>query len=182
MSGAPYPGFSTVDPYPDALLTGPLRRHAQAQGEQGERIPDAEPMAQCLRTMWTDLVLDGGRLLGRPRGGVGFVTEITGERLAEWARAELPAWRHLTADGWAEAARLLAEWVRQRDAAALAGMPPDARRAAVISAEQRRAQRRAELERAQADAAAELAALDAEPAQVEPERPRPGGWLRRTTP
>jgi len=135
-----------------------------------------------LRTALSDLVIDGGRLLGRPRGAVGYIGEVTAASLAAWASAEVPQWQHrgMTADDWSATVKILTEWVQRRDAAAASATPADARRAAELAAERVRAARRAELERQAAEAEAALAEFaDApEPPEVEPAR-RGGGWMRR---
>jgi len=106
------------------------------------------------------------------------VSRLDGPALADWGQANLPAWqRNLDAAGWAETARLLAEWTRARDAAVAAATPADARRAAELSASRIRDTRRAELELQAAEAAAELAAFAETPPEVEPARR--GGWMRR---
>ena len=141
------------------------------------RMDPAMQMSLRLRTAWVDLALDGDVLYGRPRSAVGYIARIDGPALAAWAEANIPAWQNLTAAGWAETARLLAEWVQRRDAAAIAATPADARKAAELAAERVRAARRAELELQAAEAAAELAAFADAPPEVEPTRR--GGWMRR---
>jgi len=142
-------------------------------------MPVAMQMAARLQTSMVDLTLDGDVLYGRPRSAVGYATRLDGPALAAWAEANIPAWQHLAAAGWAETARLLAEWVRTRDAAAAAAVPADARRAAELNAERVRAARKTELELQAAEAQAELAAFAnaPEPPEVEPVRSR--GWMRR---
>jgi len=141
-------------------------------------MPATQQMALRCQTAWVDLALDGDVLYGRPRSAVGYIARIDGPALAAWAEANLPRWQHLDAAGWAETARLLAEWTRARDAAVAAATPADARRAAALSASRIRDTRRAELERQAAEAAAELAAYAAAPPEVEPARR--GGWMRRS--
>ena len=148
------------------------------------QVDPAAQWAECSRTALTDLAMDGPRLLGRPRHAVGYIVEVTGARLAEWARADVPARRTVGMDGpaWDRAAELLRDWYRGQEAARLAAIPADHRRADQLTAQRRREQRRAELER-------ELAALgdgeqpdpapDAAPAPTVPAITRPGGWLRR---
>ncbi len=144
------------------------------------RMPAAMQMSLRLRTAWVDLALDGDVLYGRPRSAAGYVGRLDGPALADWGQANLPAWqRNLDAAGWAETARLLAEWTRARDAAVAAATPADARRAAALSASRIRDTRRAELERQAAEAAAELAAFAADPEPPEAEPARRGGWMRR---
>ena len=150
---------------------------ALAARDPGETMPAAQQMALRCRTAWVDLALDGDVLYGRPRSAVGYIARIDGPALAAWAEANIPAWQNLTAAGWAETARLLAEWVQRRDAAAIAATPADARKAAELAAERVRAARRAELELQAAEAAAELAAFADAPPEVEPTRR--GGWMRR---
>jgi len=144
-------------------------------------MPAAMQMALRCQTAWVDLALDGDVLYGRPRSAVGYIARLDGPALAAWAEAHIPRWQHLAAAGWAETARLLAEWVQQRDAATMAAVPADARRAAELAAERVRAARRAELERQAAEAAAELAEFAAapEPAEAGVEPARRGGWMRR---
>jgi len=139
----------------------------------------AMQMSLRLRTAWVDLALDGDVLYGRPRSAAGYVGRLDGPALADWGQTSLPAWQNLDAAGWAETARLLTEWVRARDAAAVAAVPEGARRAAELSAERVRAARRHELERQAAEAAAELAAFADAPAPAEVEPARRGGWMRR---
>jgi len=136
-------------------------------------------MAARLQTIMVDLAVDGGGVLyGRPRSAAGYVSRLDGPALADWGQANLPAWQqNLDAAGWAETARLLAEWTRARDAAVAAATPADARRAAALSASRIRDTRRAELERQAAAAAAELAEFAAAPTEVEPARR--AGWMRR---
>ena len=157
---------------------------ALARREHGETLPRAEQWAMRMRTALSDLVIDGERLLGRPRGAVGYVHAITAESLATWAAAATPRWQHgdMSADDWAAVVRLLTGWVRKRDAAAVASVPEDAQRAAVLGAERARAARRAELELQAAEAAAELAAFADAPAPAEVEPARRGGWMRRPPP
>lgn len=144
----------------------------------GETMPAPQQMSLRLRTAWVDLALDGDVLYGRPRSAAGYVSRLDGPALADWGQANLPAWqRNLDAGGWAETARLLAEWTRARDAAVAAATPADARRAAALSASRIRDTRRAELERQAAAAAAELAAFAETPPEAEPARR--GGWMRR---
>ncbi len=142
-------------------------------------MPAAMQMAARLQTSMVDLTLDGDVLYGRPRSAAGYVSRLDGPALADWGRAHLPAWQNLTAAGWAETARLLAEWVQRRDAAAIAATPADARKAAELAAERVRAARRAELELQAAEAAAELAAFADAPEPPEAEPARRGGWTRR---
>ena len=148
-------------------------------GPDGLMRPAAQ-MAARLQTIMVDLAVDGGGVLyGRPRSAAGYVSRLDGPALADWGQANLPAWQqNLDAAGWAETARLLAEWTRARDAAVAAATPADARRAAALSASRIRDTRRAELERQAAEAAAELAAYAAAPPEVEPARR--GGWMRRS--
>ena len=152
---------------------------ALAARDPGETMPAAQQMALRCRTAWVDLALDGDVLYGRPRSAVGYIARIDGPALAAWAEANIPAWQNLTAAGWAETARLLAEWVQRRDAAAIAATPADARKAAELAAERVRAARRAELELQAAEAAAELAAFADAPEPPEAEPARRGGWTRR---
>ena len=135
--------------------------------------------ADRFKTMFTGMTVDhDGRLYGHPRGGSG--REVTAAALAAWVGAEHPAWQYtgMRPEGWQRVVDLLRDRVRERDAAAQAAIPADARRAAELSAERVRAARRAELERQSAEAQAELAAYaDAPPTEVEPARR--GGWMRR---
>ena len=140
------------------------------------RMDPAMQMSLRLRTAWVDLALDGDVLYGRPRSAAGYVGRLDGPALADWGQTSLPAWQNLDAAGWTETARLLAEWVRTRDAAVAAATPADARRAAALSASRIRDTRRAELERQAAAAAAELAAFETPP---EAEPARRAGWMRR---
>jgi len=154
---------------------------ALAETDPGQAMPRVEQWALRLRTAYADLVIDGDRLLGRPRSAAGYISEVTAGSLATWASAGVPQWQHrdMTADDWAAVVRLLTAWVGQRDAAHLAATPADARRAAALSAERAHAARRGELERQSAEAQAELAAFaDAPPTEAEPAR-RGGGWTRR---
>ena len=155
---------------------------ALAEREHGQTMPRTEQWALRMRTAYADLVIDGDRLLGRPRSAVGYISAVTAGSLATWAAAEIPRWQHqdMGAGDWAAVVRLLAAWVQRRDAAAQAATPADARRAAELSAERAHAARRGELERQAAEAQAELAAYaDApEPPEVGPAR-RGGGWMRR---
>ena len=152
---------------------------ALAETDPGQAMPRVEQWALRLRTAYADLVIDGDRLLGRPRSAAGYISEVTAGSLATWASAGVPQWQHrdMTADDWAAVVRLLTAWVGQRDAAHLAATPADARRAAALSASRIRDTRRAELERQAAAAAAELAAFAETPPEAEPARR--GGWMRR---
>jgi len=154
---------------------------ALAEREHGQTMPRTEQWAMRMRTAYADLVIDGDRLLGRPRGAVGYVHAITAASLATWAAAAVPQWQHrdMTNDDWAAVVRILTAWVGQRDAAAVAAVPEGARRAAELAAERVRAARRHELERQAAEAAAAVAAFAAAPPQVEIEPSRRGGWMRR---
>ena len=145
------------------------------------RMDPAMQMSLRLRTAWVDLALDGDVLYGRPRSAAGYVGRLDGPALADWGQTSLPAWQNLDAAGWAETARLLTEWVRARDAAAVAAVPEGARRAAELSASKIRDTRRAALERQAAEAAAALAEFAAapEPAEAGVEPTRRGGWMRR---
>ena len=156
---------------------------ALAEHEHGQTMPRTEQWALRMRTALSDLVIDGDRLLGRPRGAVGYVHEVTAASLATWASAAVPRWQHqnMSGDDWAATVRLLAEWVEQRDAATVAATPADARRAAELAASRIRDTRRGELERQAAAAAAELAAFAAAP-PPEAEPARRSGWMRRPTP
>ena len=155
---------------------------ALAETDPGETLPQVEQWAMRMRTALSDLVIDGDRLLGRPRGAVGYVHEVTAASLATWASAAVPRWQHqnMSGDDWAATVRLLAEWVEQRDAATVAATPADARRAAELAASRIRDTRRAELELQAAEAAAELAAFAADPEPPEVEPARRGGRMRRT--
>ena len=147
------------------------------------RMPAAMQMAARLQTSMVDLTVDGADVLyGRPRATAGYVSRLDGPALADWGQTSLPAWQNLDAAGWAETARLLTEWVRARDAANVAAVPADARRAAELSAERVRAARRAELERQSAEAQAELAAYAETPPEAEPARRRGGGMRRPPAP
>jgi len=137
-------------------------------------------MAARLQTSMVDLTVDGGGVLyGRPRSAAGYVGRLDGPALAAWGQTSLPAWQNLDAAGWAETARLLAEWVQRRDAATMAAVPADARRAAALGAERVRAARKAELELQAAEAQVALAAFAADPEPPEAEPARRGGWMRR---
>ena len=61
---------------------------ALAEHTPTSTVDPAEQWAETCRTAWVDLALDGDQLLGRPRGAVGYVGEITGA-LREWARADV---------------------------------------------------------------------------------------------
>ena len=152
---------------------------ALAEREHGQTMPRTEQWALRMRTAFADLVIDGDRLLGRPRSAAGYISEVTAGSLAAWASAEVPQWQHrdMTADDWSATVKILTAWVGQRDAAHLAATPADARRAAALSASRIRDTRRAELERQAAAAAAELAAFAETPPEAEPTRR--GGWMRR---
>jgi len=133
-------------------------------------------------TMLTELAVDeDGRLYGHPRGSVGFTREITPEWFAAWVGAEHPAWQAvgMTPADWKRVVDLLRDRVRARDAANVAAVPPDARRAAELAAERVRDARRVELERQAAEAAAALAEFAAAPEPPEVEPARRGGWMRR---
>jgi len=119
-----------------------------AARDPGDTMPCAQQWVTRLRTAFFDLMIDGGRLLGRPRGVGGHVREVTAGSLATWAAAEVPQWQHrdMTSDDWAATVRILAGWVRARDAATAAATPADARRAAELAARRVHAARRAELE------------------------------------
>jgi len=155
---------------------------ALAQRERGTHVPAVQQWATRLQTAYSDLVIDGERLLGRPRDAVGYVREVTGESLAGWAAAEIPPWqfRDMQSADWAEVVQLLAAWVRQRDAAVVADTPHDARVHAQLREDRARAERRAQLAEQQAAAAAELARLDDPGEPVDADPPRRGGWLRRS--
>ena len=154
---------------------------ALAALDPGSTMPQVEQWALRLRTAYADLVIDGGRLLGRPRSAVGYVHEVSAASLAAWASAEVPQWQHrgMTADDWSATVKILTEWVQRRDAAAAAAVPADARRAAELSAERAHAARRGELERQAAEAQAELAAYADAPEPPEVGPARRGGWMRR---
>ena len=154
---------------------------ALAEREHGQTMPRTEQWALRMRTAFADLVIDGDRLLGRPRSAVGYISEVTAGSLATWAAAEIPRWQHgdMSAGDWAAVVRLLAAWVQRRDAAAVAATPADARKAAELAAGRVRAARRAELERQSAEAQAELAEFAADPEPPEAEPARRGGWMRR---
>lgn len=151
-------------------------------------VDPADQWAETCRTAWVDLALDGDRLLGRPRAAVGYISEISGTRLREWARADVAAWRLQGMDdaAWDRAAALLADWFRAQEAARLAEIPADQRRADELAEQRRREQRRVELQR-------ELAALgdgeqtgadpvpDTTTVPAAPAAQKPGGWLRRST-
>ena len=161
---------------------------ALAEHTPTSHVDPAEQWAETCRTAWVDLALDGDRLLGRPRAAVGYISEITGTRLREWARAEVPAWRVVGMDdaAWDRAAELLRDGFRAQEAARLAEIPADQRRADELAEQRRREQRRVVLQR-------ELAALgDGEQTGADPvpetttipaapAAPKPGGWLRRST-
>jgi hypothetical protein len=75
-----------------------VRRHPRistatdvANRTPSSHVDPAEQWADTCKTSWCDFALDGDRLLGRPRAAVGYVGEVTGDRLAEWARADTPA-------------------------------------------------------------------------------------------
>lgn len=55
---------------------------ALAQREHGEHVPAVQQWATRLQTGYTDLMIDGERLLGRPRGAIGFVGRVDAEALA----------------------------------------------------------------------------------------------------
>jgi len=120
---------------------------ALAARDPGQAMPRVEQWALRMRTAFADLVIDGDRLLGRPRSAVGYISEVTAGSLATWAAAEVPQWQHrdMTSDDWAATVRILAGWVRARDAATAAATPADARRAAELAARRVHAARRAEL-------------------------------------
>jgi len=142
--------------------------------------PAAQWALRCL-TMFTGLAVDhDGRLYGHPRGGGGVSREITPESTAAWVGAEHPAWQSagMRPEDWQRVVDLLRDRVRERDAAAQAAIPADARRAAELSAERVRAARKTELELQAAEAQVALAAFaaDPEPPEAEPAR---RGWMRR---
>jgi len=122
------------------------------------RMDPAEQWAARSVTMLTELAVDeDGRLYGHPRGSVGFTREITAEWFAAWVGAEHPAWQYtgMRPADWRRVVDLLRDRVRARDAANVAAVPPDARRAA------------------------ELAAFASDPEPPEAEPARRGGWMRR---
>ncbi len=55
---------------------------ALAQRERGTHVPAVQQWATRLQTGYTDLMIDGERLLGRPRGAIGFVGRVDAEALA----------------------------------------------------------------------------------------------------
>ena len=149
-------------------------------GPDGRMDPAAQWVLRGL-TMLSGLAVDhDGRLYGHPRGGGGVSREITPEWLAAWVGAEHPAWQSAGMDpaAWRRVIDLLRDRVRARDAAAVAAVPADARRAAELSAERVRAARKTELELQAAEAQVALAAFaaDPEPPEAEPAR---RGWMRR---
>lgn len=161
---APTPGLmagmgQSLDPVHPALpllsTTAAMRERAQSSHADA-----AAQLAVAMRTSWGSPVLDAGRVLSSPRSGVGYTREVTGTVVAEWARTQLPAFRHLDGDGYARCATLYVAWARQAEADRLAALPADQRRADEIRAERAREDRRAELERARAEAERELAELD----------------------
>lgn len=150
-------------------------------------LPPATQMAARMRTAYVDLTVVDGVLHGRPRGGIGHRTRITGDTLRQWSQPHLQPFERLDPAGWDTTARLLTEWVVERDAHRDAQVPAAEQAARTADTARAAAARRAQLVADRARLDAQLADLDP-PGDVTPNEPPSTGpstgrrWTgRRTT-